>query len=172
MDTRTSPCHDVISVQRLLIRSLLFLEAILIAALVAVVAINPSGESDVGPSIGDHWHATYEIRVCGQRLPHLAFWEGGVHTHDDGIVHSHPVQPSEEGEGASLTNWFQYGGGRLSPDSILIPGAGTTLENGELCPDGTPGVLQIAVNGERLRRWSSYIPQHEDHIVIVFGPEN
>lgn len=151
------------------VRSLLFLEATLILAFAILVAVDATDESDAGPLIGDHWHASYEIWVCGQRLPHLRFWEGGVHTHDDGIVHSHPVRPSEEGDGASLANWFRYGGGRLSSDSILIPGTRTTLENGDLCPDGSPGVLQIAVNGERLRRWANYIPQHGDHIVIVFG---
>ena len=170
MDKRTSPCHNVISVRRLLIRSLLCLEAGLLVALVALVAIYPIDESDVGPSIGDHWHASYEIWVCGQRLPHLQFWPGGVHTHDDGIVHSHPGQSFEEGKGASLASWFEYGGGRLSSDSILIPGTGITLEDGNPCPDGSAGVLQITVNGERLRRWSNYIPQHEDQIVIVFGP--
>jgi hypothetical protein len=136
------------------------------------LVVAATDDSEVGPFIGDHWHASYEIWVCGQRLPHVPFWEGGVHTHTDGIIHSHPVLPSEEGKGASLVNWFAYGGGSLSSDSILIPGVSTTLENGDLCLDGAPGVLQITVNDERLRRWSNYIPQHGDHIVIVFGPKD
>ncbi|MCH8815590.1 MAG: hypothetical protein IH957_10970 [Chloroflexi bacterium] len=158
--------------RRLLIRSLLYLEAGLLVALVALVAIYPANESAAGPFMNNHWHATYEISVCGQRLPHLRFWEGGIHTHDDGIVHSHPIRPSEEGKGASLASWFEYGGGRLSSHSMLIPGARLPLENGAPCPDGSPGELQITVNDERLRRWSNYIPQHEDHIVIVFGPKD
>ena len=159
------------SLHRSLVRSLLGLEAGLIIALGALVALAGSGDSSPGPIIGDHWHATYEIWVCGEQLPHLPFWEGGVHTHDDGIIHSHPVQSSEEGRGASLANWFEYGDGELTRDSLKIPGTNITLRNGDTCPDGSTGEVQISVNGEDQRRWSRYIPQHEDHVVIVFGPD-
>ena len=158
------------SLRRSLVRSLLGLEVGLIIALGTLVALDSSSESSIGPSIDDHWHATYEIWVCGERLPHLAFWEGGVHTHDDGFIHSHPIHSWEQGRGASLAKWFEYGDGELTRDSFKIPGTIVTLQNGDLCPDGAAGEVQISVNGEDQRRWSRYIPQHEDHVVIVFGP--
>ena len=145
----------------------------MIIALGALVALGSSDDdSSIGPLIGDHWHATYEIRVCGERLPDLAFWEGGVQTHDDGFIHSHPIESSEEGRGASLAKWFEYGGGELTRDSLKVPGTNVTLKNGDACPDGSSGRVQISVNGETMSRWSRFIPQHEDHVVIVFGPRD
>jgi hypothetical protein len=155
-----------------IVRSLLGLAVALAIAIGAIAAFGNSGESSIGPVIGDHWHATYEIWVCGQRLPHLRLWEGGVHTHDDGFIHSHPIHSSEQGMGASLESWFEYGDGKLTRNSLKIPGTNTTLTNGDLCPDGSSGKVRVSVNGENRDRWSRYIPQHEDHIVIVFGTGN
>jgi len=41
--------------------------------------------------------------------------------------------------------------------------------NGDGCPDGGDGVLQVFVDGERLDDWSDYIPQDGDRIGIEFG---
>lgn len=131
------------------------------------------GERDVsaqdGPHIGDHWHASYVVFICtSQQLP-FRLWEGGVHTHDDGIIHIHPTVPSEEGDGATLARWFEYGGGLLTQTQMRMPGTDQTLTNGDPCPDGVPGILQVFANSERLDNWIDYIPQHGDEVVIVFG---
>ena len=152
-----------------IIRCLFGVEAALVIALVATIGFAATSESSTGPLIGDHWHAAYQVQICGQALPPFAFWEGGVHTHDDGIIHSHPVVPSEEGEGATLSAWLSYGGGELTEDSLTLPG-GPTLQNGDRCTDNSTGVVQVAVNGERLRDWTDYIPQHGDEVLIIFGP--
>jgi len=166
---------------RWLLRRLLV--ALLVALAAAVVARQlvdvGDGESQdrtavPGPFAGrDHWHAVYAVFICGQRQPNFPTWESGVHTHADGVIHIHPFVPAEEGTGARLTRWFEYGGGRLTESEMQMPGTpdDQTYRNGDRCPDGGRGVLQVSVNGERLDDWSDYIPQDGDRVAIVFGPE-
>ncbi len=123
------------------------------------------------PRIGvDHWHAPYTYYVCGEKQPPAPTWTGsGVHTHADGIVHIHPFTQSEEGAGARLSKWFDYGGGKLDGDEIRMPGSATTYKNGDECPDGTIGEVQIFVNGAKLHDYKRYTPADGDRIRIVFG---
>ncbi|MEO8457302.1 MAG: hypothetical protein ABI559_05765 [Chloroflexota bacterium] len=129
------------------------------------------------PHIGqDHWHAQYTYYKCGNKMPNAPTWESGVHTHGDGIMHIHPFQSYEEGSGARMVKWFEYGGGELSDDTIRLPGESkdNTVHNGDTCPDGTPeagetGVLQVFVNGAKLDSWTRYIPHDGDQIKIIFG---
>jgi hypothetical protein len=101
-----------------------------------------------------------------------------VHTHADGIIHIHPFQTYEEGSGARLVKWFEYGGGKLTSSSVNIPGSSKTYTNGDTCPDGKPGELQVYVTRagataeERLqgRDLTRFIPHDGDRIRIVFGP--
>jgi hypothetical protein len=141
------------------------------AALVIALTFDDSVEAGP-PRIGeDHWHARYAYVVCGVALPNAPTWESGVHTHADGIIHIHPLEPFEEGRGARLEKWFEYGGGVLSEGEVRLPGDRTTYATGEECAEGVPGVVQVYVNEERLSDWSEYIPQDGDRVVIVFGPE-
>jgi plastocyanin len=129
------------------------------------------------PRLNDHWHATYSFTACGQRQPNAPFWEAGVHTHGDGIVHIHPFNTGEEGAGARLVKWFEYGGGELTNDKIRMPGSNDEYETGDLCPDGSEGTLQVFVTPastgveERLDNVNRYGPKDGDRIRIVFGPE-
>ena len=131
------------------------------------------------PRIGqDHWHASYTYYACGDKQPNAPTWESGVHTHGDGIMHIHPFQGSEEGSGARMVKWFEYGGGKLTQDEIRLPGQSEskTLHNGDTCPEGTAdagkvGKLQVFVNGKKLDDWSRFIPHDGDRIQLIFGPE-
>lgn len=165
---------------RLVLRRLLI--TLVVALVVAVVArqftdgggnddsVLGVGEPVDGPRIGvDHWHALYQVIVCGQVQPPLAFWEAGVHTHEDNIIHIHPIVPSEEREGARLVKWFEYGGGLLTQTEMRMPGDSATYRNGDECPDGSEGELRLFVNGEELDDWQGYIPQQGDTVVISFG---
>ncbi len=133
----------------------------------------PNGGATAGPPrTDDHWHATYEYIVCGDQQSLAPLFSGvGVHTHGDGIIHIHPFQQSEEGAGARLVKWFEYGGGLLDGDEVRMPGSAVTFKNGDECPDGTIGTVQIFASGERIQDYEDYIPQDGDHIGIVFGPE-
>ncbi|RLC55589.1 MAG: hypothetical protein DRI30_07315 [Chloroflexi bacterium] len=123
------------------------------------------------PRIGvDHWHAPYTFYVCGEIQPPAPTWTGsGVHTHGDGIIHIHPFQQSEEGAGARLSRWFDYGGGKLDGDEVRMPGSATTHKNGDECPDGTIGEVQVFVNSVKLHDYKRYTPKDGDRIRIVFG---
>lgn len=124
------------------------------------------------PHIGkDHWHATYEYIVCGVKQPNFPTWSAGVHTHGDGYIHIHPHTPSEEGSGARLVKWFQYGGGLLDGDSVRAPGSADEHKNGDECPDGQEAFVQVFANGQKLDNYTKYIPQNGDEVQIIFGPE-
>ncbi len=123
------------------------------------------------PRIGDHWHATYQIFVCGQRQPNVPTWEAGVHTHADGVIHIHPFFPYEEGAGARLVKWFKYGGGKLTQTEMRKPGSRDEYKNGDTCDDGSEAFLQVFVNGVKLDDWSGYIPHDGDQVQIEFGEE-
>jgi uncharacterized cupredoxin-like copper-binding protein len=123
------------------------------------------------PRIGeDHWHATYTFYACGEKQPNAPEWSAGVHTHGDGVVHIHPFTSSEEGAGARLVKWFDYGGGSLTGSEIRLPGTSKTWKNGDTCPDGTEGEVQVFVNSQKLDDWSRYLPKDGDRIRMVFGP--
>lgn len=124
------------------------------------------------PRIGDHWHAPYQMLICGKRQPNIPEVEPeGVGTHADGVIHLHPFTPAGEGSGARLVTMFDRMGGKLGKTEIRIPYAKKTFKNGDTCDDGTEGVLQVFVNGEPLESLNRYIPQDGDRIRIVFGPE-
>ncbi len=123
------------------------------------------------PGINDHWHATYQVSICGQRQPNFPVWGGGVHTHADGVIHIHPFTPSEEGAGSRLVKWIGYGGGKLTQTEMRMPGSREEFKNGDKCDDGSEAFLQVFVNGEKLDNWSRFIPQDGDRVRIVFGPE-
>ena len=133
-------------------------------------------EPSIAPGIGsDHWHARYAFVVCDEAQPNAPFWEAGVHTHGDGIIHIHPFTAAEEGRGARLVKWFEYGGGVLKEDEVRLPGDDVTYRNGDECQDGSEGLLQVFVTPaatgveEELEDWSEYIPQDGDRIIIEFA---
>ncbi len=149
---------------------------VLVAVLVAtVLRVEGDGGPETSgrpsrPAIGqDHWHATYQVLICGQGQPNFPTWDAGVHTHADGVIHVHPFLPSERGAGARLVRWFEYGGGRLTQSEMRMPGDRQEYKNGDICPDGSEAFLQVFVNGEALESWSDYIPQDGDRVLIVFG---
>jgi hypothetical protein len=137
------------------------------AAVTIVSGTGPAGE----PRINDHWHASYQVYICGERQPNFSLWESGVHTHGDGIIHIHPFQTFEEGPGSRLVKFFEYGGGELTQTEMQLPGTRLRVGNGDECPDGSAGILQVSVNEKRLADWMEYIPADGDRIVITFGPE-
>ena len=142
----------------------------------------PSQEHvEEAPRIGEHhWHATYQVFICGDRQPNFLRWDvatidtvrtsTGIHTHGDGVIHIHPLLPSEEGQGARLIKFFESGDGKLNQTEMRMPGSREAFNNGDVCPDGSEAVLQVFVNGERLDDWAGYIPQDGDRVRIVFGP--
>ena len=125
------------------------------------------------PRIGDHWHSTYQVFVCGQRQPNVPLFDGPGNngTHGDGVIHNHPSLPLGEGRGASLVKWFEGGGGKLTNSEMRIPGTRDEYKSGDTCDDGSDAFLQVFANGVKLDDWSGYVPEDGDQVRIIFGPE-
>ncbi len=138
-------------------------------ALVAALARQPRTVR-----VGDHWHARLAIELCGTIQPPLPPGPGDVHTHGDGIIHIHPATPRSAGGNASLQTFFRTTPVTITPMSIAV--GGEHYRNGERCPDGRPGALNVLVRHgresafHRRRNFLSYLPQDGDDIRVVFGP--
>jgi hypothetical protein len=142
--------------------------------------------------LGDHWHAAFDVNICGEKLPDPGEFETqagnpnvrtGVHTHGDGVIHIHPFFSSEAGTNATFGRFFDYGGWRVSEDSVdawtgpSFDPDKTEWSNGDQCtmPDGSEerGVLRWSVNGdERTGNPADYRPKNQDQILIAFLPRD
>jgi plastocyanin len=54
---------------------------------------------------------------------------------------------------------------------VRAPGTNDEHKNGDTCPDGQEGFVQVFVNGQKLDNFTKYIPQDTDEVQIIFGPE-
>ncbi|MFB6347095.1 MAG: hypothetical protein ABEK50_15335 [bacterium] len=123
------------------------------------------------PTVTDHWHSTYKIKLCGETLPPFPRQEGDIHTHGNGRIHIHPHSQETAGKAANLEAFVRSIDGVLTDTKIGVPIRGT-YENGDSCPNGKPGKLRVIVNGETIDNPASYVPQDGDNIIIEFGPES
>jgi hypothetical protein len=80
---------------------------------------------------GDHWHTYLGVNICGEWLsPAPAFEKdfhnqngvenAGIHSHGDGLIHTHPFVPSEQGTNATVGKFLKYGGWTINADTIDI----------------------------------------------------
>ena len=156
--------------------------------------------STAQPRINDHWHAGLRFIVFGEQSPDLPAFDDpdGIHTHGDGILHSHPYTSGGEGVGAAIGKYVEYAGyafgtGELTDDTLQVPGEDRLWRNGDVGPDGEPGFVQILAAStsvdpdiagftqfqEICRNLPStqygevsprYIPQHGDCVIVMFAP--
>ncbi len=124
-----------------------------------------------------HWHANYEVYLCGERQDFTKgydFEEDHIgtlqlHTHNDNVIHiEDKVQKKED---IAIGHFF---------DNIRIPFSETQImnkKNGDLCSDGKTGKVHMYINGVEnfefrnfiLRKCdSSNIKQDCDKIDIKF----
>lgn len=122
------------------------------------------------PRPGDHWHADYEIVVCGRTLPHQPYSQGDVHTHGSGRIHVHPHTRETAGRRANLGRFVRSLGGRLG-DTVLVLPDGRTYRNGDRCGN-EPGRVSVYVNGRRLDRPARYVPRDGDRVRITYEPRS
>ena len=119
------------------------------------------------PRVGDHWHAAYSVRVCGEQVPPLPGAQGGVHTHGGGFFHIHPFTEATAGLNATLALAFATSGAELGNDYLALKD-GQRHSNGDLCFDGEAGTLTLTVNGENIEEPASYVPRNRDIVRIAF----
>lgn len=99
-----------------------------------------------------HWHADFEVWACGRKLDlidptGLANRVGSpvFHEHGDGRIHVEGAVV--DFKDVALGNFFQSVGGEIHDEHFTFPTNEKLYEykNGDLCADGTPGVLQVFV---------------------------
>jgi hypothetical protein len=132
-------------------RSLAFPIALGLIILVGIVVIVAGRDQRVEatatqPQIGAHWHAAYGIYICDNFISPLTDQREdtrGIHTHADGIIHTHPFSSIAAGKKANLDNFFWMTDVEVTNDKIVLPG-GETWENGKTCPNGKAGKVVLA----------------------------
>lgn len=121
------------------------------------------------PTVNDHWHAPYQVTICGKNLPPFPRKEGDVHTHGNGRIHIHPYSKKAAGKNANMKAFMNSVGGTITDTRLVLPSRGT-YENGDLCSGGEPGTVQVIVDGEMIDDPDGYVPRDGDEITIKFGP--
>lgn len=141
-----------------------------VVALVAVIGIPLYIWTEPPLSqVGDHWHATLEIEICGKREPPLPRSPGGIHSHGNEYrIHVHPASGAESGMAANLGRFFDRHGLRFTASMIELPG-GRLYKEGDPCPNGRRGNFEVHVNGGETNDPRSYVPRDGDRIQIRFG---
>lgn len=89
----------------------------------------------VPPTLKDHFHAAYGFYLCDEFVPGLEDKEGdalGIHSHGDGLIHTHPSSKRAAGKNATLQRFFDEVHAKVTATSIEIPGR-KKLENGDKC---------------------------------------
>lgn len=129
-----------------------------------------------GASVGEHWHASYRIYICGRRVTNYPSIEGEIHSHGDGFIHIHPATPQFSGDNATLGSFlrlYETGVGEVSGKTTLIFPDGTRYQDGGRCPGSRERQnLEVLNKGEPIEGDpGSFLPHEGDAIVIRFGNE-
>jgi hypothetical protein len=124
-------------------------------------------KEDLFPFGAVHWHSSINIITCGESrgIEHLGstgqhFGGSILHTHGDNTYHleGSPKYMSQ----VTLGAFFK---------SINVPFSNEGIweyNNGDVCPDGSIGSLQVKVNEQEVLNATGYNPQDGDVISIVF----
>jgi hypothetical protein len=137
-------------------------------------------DGDQAPRLNvDHWHQAFGVFVCGSFEPPTPEFHNreGIHSHGDGLIHTHPHSSAATGDRATLGLYLRDTGVKVSADSLEVPGR-DKLENGDECPDGQPGKVQLVVRqlGETTGTVVEGNPkdfrlQENQVITLAFAPE-
>lgn len=137
-----------------------------------------------------HYHADFEIYNCGEKVDLLdpkglsnKIGTSTLHEHNDNRIHLEGVVVEENDQ--SLGKFFHVIGGHISTESVSFPteGGSITLTNGDLCPDGSVGNVNVfiykALNGKYVQQKVNdpenyiYAPYSQvptgDCIIVEFG---
>jgi hypothetical protein len=85
----------------------------------------------------DHWHAAYGFNLCGKWVDPLS--DGprgdttGIHTHADGLIHTHPFLSSVAGKNATFAKFMADTETTVSPTAVNLKREGEKFKNGDKC---------------------------------------
>ncbi|MBX4196801.1 hypothetical protein KW805_04400 [Candidatus Pacearchaeota archaeon] len=131
-----------------------------------------------------HWHADYEVIVCGEKLelvqahfPNNKIGSPLIHSHNDGRIHIEGVVSSLDT--ISLGNYFSTIGGSLTSSQVSYPTESgfRAVSNGDSCGNN-PATLKVYVDGKKIDNPQEYVPYPSslvppgDCIIILFDDSN
>ena len=151
---------------------------IIVIAAIALIAVSRSSPS--APLANqDHWHSAIGVNVCGEWLdnpPEFHFaadnqnQQAGLHSHGDGLIHTHPYVSAESGDNATVGTFFEYGGWSASADSFEL-WDNQVHTTSDMCGD-EEATVRWEVNGEpQDGNISSHRPKDGDIIALALLPE-
>ncbi|MEX0617172.1 MAG: hypothetical protein WD231_05225 [Candidatus Woykebacteria bacterium] len=178
-----------------LLKKILFVGIVVPTLLASVFLAGSTVRLNLASSSGGpvHWHAQFEIWDCGKKLDIIdpkgfsnKVGTAALHEHNDGWIHLEGVIIDQKD--ASLGKFFQVVGGQLTSTSLEVPtnSGVVSRQNGDLCPDGIPGSLQVFVDQtegkiftqKKLDDPGSYVLSPHgrippgDCIIVEFGSED
>jgi hypothetical protein len=145
---------------------------------VAGIALSRGGGDDTadgpGVKIGDHWHATMGVNLCGTWQGNLPPYEAatGIHSHGDGFMHMHPFSSAGAGNNAKVSLFYSQADEKIAATELNV--GGEKRKNGDVCEnlDKKPGLVRWSVNGEeKTGNPGDYVPGDRDVVAIAFLPE-
>ncbi len=120
-----------------------------------------------------HAHMQLSVELCGEKtlLPLERGPLDGPHTHKErNLIHFEERLPYEKETGRLLdTTPFRM---ETIMDIFEIPFTADCLGeycSGDFCPDGTPGVVTMTVNGEQRTDFEQYVWKDDDYVELRFG---
>lgn len=144
--------------------------------LIALFRANPPPLTR-GASIGEHWHTSYKIFICGKQVTNYPTVEGEIHSHGDGFMHIHPSTQFASGDNANVRTFLQLYETTLTQDekgrnSLTFPD-GTKYTDGDKCKnDGKRYDLTLENKGKAFKGDLGSFKMHNgDALVLAFGPE-
>lgn len=121
----------------------------------------------------DHWHSAYGVYACDTFLPPITDDRDpkGIHTHADGIIHTHPFVRSAAGRNATLSVFAEAAGLELEDDRIGMPG-GKTYEAGDTKCGGKDAIVQVKVDDKVVTEKIGNIKLNDKALItIAFAPK-
>jgi len=134
-----------------------------------------------GASVGEHWHASLRIYICGKRVGNFPTVEGEIHSHGDGFIHLHPATPQFSGANASLGAYLRHyetglgvvpgEDGEPGKATLIFPD-GTQYSDGDRCPGSDKRYnVELENKGEKVEGDpGAFLPHEGDALVLAFGP--
>lgn len=111
-----------------------------------------------------HWHADYQVRVCGERVdlvnpdfPRNKIGSPLFHEHNDDRIHIEGTV--DELANINLERYFETIGGKLAGGEFVFPTEDrgvVSVKDGDEC-NGNEGSLKVYLNGKILENYEDYV---------------
>jgi len=133
----------------------------------------------------DDWHSTFSVYICDHFVPNIPLFESvdGIDTVGDGVINIRPYTPKASGDNATLAVFVNAAAAslhepfKLSSSELELPkisGDTNPLDsknwhNGDACPGGKPGKVELTVDGKTQKGDpSSYKLGNGDYLDLGF----